>query len=160
MSGCLFQATELADLTSKISLLEDAKKKKEEEAVEWQQKVRSHLLSFLVTFFIWLQSLFHVWCGYTLSGVLTMSVSNKSDIIPVWLQPLPRDSLTFLCVSGEGWKASANFMSFLVKTQACQPRYFLFFYEQKWLMQNVAVKEILFKSEVEFLRSGETDTAK
>ncbi|XP_059207897.1 moesin-like isoform X1 [Centropristis striata] len=31
-------ATELADLTSKISLLEDAKKKKEEEAVEWQQK--------------------------------------------------------------------------------------------------------------------------
>ncbi|KAM7397753.1 hypothetical protein PAMA_005872 [Pampus argenteus] len=31
-------ATELADLTSKISLLEDAKKKKEDEAVEWQQK--------------------------------------------------------------------------------------------------------------------------
>uniref|UniRef100_I3K4Z0 Moesin a n=1 Tax=Oreochromis niloticus TaxID=8128 RepID=I3K4Z0_ORENI len=31
-------ATELADLTSKISLLEDAKKKKEEEALEWQQK--------------------------------------------------------------------------------------------------------------------------
>ncbi|KAJ0004353.1 hypothetical protein NQD34_010567 [Periophthalmus magnuspinnatus] len=31
-------ATELADLTSKISLLEDAKKKKEEEASEWQQK--------------------------------------------------------------------------------------------------------------------------
>ncbi|XP_029303744.1 moesin a [Cottoperca gobio] len=31
-------ATELADLTSKISLLEDAKKKKDEEAVEWQQK--------------------------------------------------------------------------------------------------------------------------
>ncbi|XP_029029311.1 moesin-like [Betta splendens] len=31
-------ATELADLTSKISLLEDAKKKKEEEANEWQQK--------------------------------------------------------------------------------------------------------------------------
>lgn len=31
-------ATELADLTSKISLLEDAKKKKEEEAFEWQQK--------------------------------------------------------------------------------------------------------------------------
>uniref|UniRef100_A0A665V9Q1 FERM domain-containing protein n=1 Tax=Echeneis naucrates TaxID=173247 RepID=A0A665V9Q1_ECHNA len=31
-------ATELADLTSKISLLEDAKKKKEEEAVQWQQK--------------------------------------------------------------------------------------------------------------------------
>ncbi|XP_068457285.1 moesin-like isoform X2 [Clinocottus analis] len=31
-------ATELAELTSKISLLEDAKKKKEEEAVEWQEK--------------------------------------------------------------------------------------------------------------------------
>lgn len=31
-------ATELADLTSKISLLEDAKKKKEDEASEWQQK--------------------------------------------------------------------------------------------------------------------------
>lgn len=52
MSDCLFQATELADLTSRISLLEDAKKKKEEEAVEWQQKVRSHLVCFTVTFFI------------------------------------------------------------------------------------------------------------
>ncbi|XP_068601153.1 moesin-like [Brachionichthys hirsutus] len=31
-------ATELAELTSKISLLEDAKKKKEDEAVHWQQK--------------------------------------------------------------------------------------------------------------------------
>lgn len=31
-------ATELAELTSKISLLEDAKKKKEEEAILWQQK--------------------------------------------------------------------------------------------------------------------------
>uniref|UniRef100_A0A673A190 Moesin-like n=1 Tax=Sphaeramia orbicularis TaxID=375764 RepID=A0A673A190_9TELE len=31
-------ATELADLASKISLLEDAKKKKEEEATEWQMK--------------------------------------------------------------------------------------------------------------------------
>uniref|UniRef100_A0A3Q1IF27 FERM domain-containing protein n=1 Tax=Anabas testudineus TaxID=64144 RepID=A0A3Q1IF27_ANATE len=31
-------ATELAELTSKISLLEDAKKKKEDEANEWQQK--------------------------------------------------------------------------------------------------------------------------
>lgn len=41
MSDCLLQATELAELTSKISLLEDAKKKKEEEAVEWQEKVRS-----------------------------------------------------------------------------------------------------------------------
>ena len=35
------QATELADLTSKISLLEDAKKKKEDEAQQWQDKVRS-----------------------------------------------------------------------------------------------------------------------
>jgi len=34
-------ATELADLTSKISLLEDAKKKKEEEAIEWQEKATS-----------------------------------------------------------------------------------------------------------------------
>lgn len=33
----------MADLTSKISLLEDAKKKKEEEAVQWQEKVRSYL---------------------------------------------------------------------------------------------------------------------
>ncbi|XP_064205631.1 moesin a [Anguilla rostrata] len=32
------QATELAELTSKISLLEDAKKKKDEEAAEWQTK--------------------------------------------------------------------------------------------------------------------------
>ncbi|XP_043997183.1 moesin-like isoform X1 [Gambusia affinis] len=31
-------ATELAELTSKISLLEDAKKKKEEEAIQWQEK--------------------------------------------------------------------------------------------------------------------------
>ncbi|CAG5878265.1 unnamed protein product [Menidia menidia] len=31
-------ATELAELTSKISLLEDAKKKKEEEASQWQEK--------------------------------------------------------------------------------------------------------------------------
>ncbi|KAJ8351330.1 hypothetical protein SKAU_G00228060 [Synaphobranchus kaupii] len=31
-------ATELADLTSKISLLEDAKKRKEDEATQWQQK--------------------------------------------------------------------------------------------------------------------------
>lgn len=39
-SVCVFgQATELAELTSKISLLEDAKKKKEEEATEWQKKV-------------------------------------------------------------------------------------------------------------------------
>uniref|UniRef100_A0A8C5BGP9 Moesin n=1 Tax=Gadus morhua TaxID=8049 RepID=A0A8C5BGP9_GADMO len=32
------QATELADLTSKISILEDAKKKKDEEAQQWQDK--------------------------------------------------------------------------------------------------------------------------
>lgn len=82
MSDCLFQATELADLTSKISLLEDAKKRKEEEAVEWQQKVRANILSFIITFVICLQSSFHVWCGYTLSGVLS-SVMNESDIIPV-----------------------------------------------------------------------------
>ncbi|KAJ7995908.1 hypothetical protein DPEC_G00231580 [Dallia pectoralis] len=31
-------ATELAELTSKISLLEDAKQKKEDEAIQWQQK--------------------------------------------------------------------------------------------------------------------------
>ncbi|KAM3600834.1 uncharacterized protein V6R79_003282 [Siganus canaliculatus] len=34
-------ATELAELTSKISLLEDAKKKKEDEASQWQQKATS-----------------------------------------------------------------------------------------------------------------------
>lgn len=39
---CL-QATELAELTSKISLLEDAKKKKEDEALEWQTKVNGYL---------------------------------------------------------------------------------------------------------------------
>lgn len=38
------KATELADLTSKISLLEDAKKKKEEEALQWQEKVGSEFL--------------------------------------------------------------------------------------------------------------------
>lgn len=43
-----FQATELAELTSKISLLEDAKKKKEDEAVEWQQKVWSKFLFFYI----------------------------------------------------------------------------------------------------------------
>lgn len=34
------QATELAELTSKISQLEDAKKKKDEEAKKWQKRVR------------------------------------------------------------------------------------------------------------------------
>lgn len=34
------QATELAELTSKISQLEDAKKKKDEEANKWQKRVR------------------------------------------------------------------------------------------------------------------------
>lgn len=35
------QAAELAEYTAKISLLEEAKKKKEEEATEWQHKVRN-----------------------------------------------------------------------------------------------------------------------
>jgi len=34
------QATELAELTTKISQLEDAKKKKDEEANQWQKRVR------------------------------------------------------------------------------------------------------------------------
>lgn len=33
------QAAELAEFTAKISLLEEAKRKKEDEATEWQQKV-------------------------------------------------------------------------------------------------------------------------
>lgn len=33
------QAAELAEFTAKIALLEDAKRKKEEEATEWQHKV-------------------------------------------------------------------------------------------------------------------------
>lgn len=53
------QATELAELTSKISLLEDAKKKKEDEAIEWQQKVWSPFLllfnSRSILFLIWLR---------------------------------------------------------------------------------------------------------
>lgn len=36
----LFQAAELAEFTAKIALLEDAKRKKDEEATEWQHKVR------------------------------------------------------------------------------------------------------------------------
>lgn len=36
----MFQASELAEFTSKISLLEEAKKKKDDEATEWQQKVQ------------------------------------------------------------------------------------------------------------------------
>lgn len=37
----LSQAAELAEFTAKIALLEDAKKKKEEEATEWQHKVHT-----------------------------------------------------------------------------------------------------------------------
>lgn len=37
---CFHQAAELAEFTAKIALLEDAKRKKEEEATEWQHKVR------------------------------------------------------------------------------------------------------------------------
>lgn len=37
----MFQASELAEFTSKISLLEEAKKMKDEEATEWQQKVQN-----------------------------------------------------------------------------------------------------------------------
>ncbi len=33
------QAAELAEFTAKIALLEDAKRKKEDEATEWQHKV-------------------------------------------------------------------------------------------------------------------------
>lgn len=38
---CLFQAAEIAEFTAKIALLEEAKKKKEEEASEWQHKVKT-----------------------------------------------------------------------------------------------------------------------
>lgn len=96
MSGCLLQATVLADLTSKISILEDAKKMTEEDAMEWKAKVRPHLLCFIVTFS------FDSTHYFTLPGVLTMSVINKSDIIPVQSRPLPHDSPTFLCVWGGG----------------------------------------------------------
>ena len=41
MSLCIFvQAAELAEFTAKIALLEEAKRKKDEEASEWQHKVR------------------------------------------------------------------------------------------------------------------------
>lgn len=36
------QATELAELTTKISQLEEAKKKKDEEAQQWQKRVREN----------------------------------------------------------------------------------------------------------------------
>lgn len=36
----LSQAAELAEFTAKIALLEDAKRKKEDEATEWQHKVQ------------------------------------------------------------------------------------------------------------------------
>lgn len=39
---CIFQqAAELAEFTAKIALLEEAKRKKEDEATEWQHKVMS-----------------------------------------------------------------------------------------------------------------------
>ena len=37
----LTQASELAEFTAKISLLEEAKRKKDDEATEWQHKVRA-----------------------------------------------------------------------------------------------------------------------
>lgn len=37
---CFIKAAELAEFTVKIALLEEAKRKKDDEAVEWQQKVR------------------------------------------------------------------------------------------------------------------------
>lgn len=40
----MFQAAELGEFTAKIALLEEAKRKKEEEANEWQHKVM-HLAS-------------------------------------------------------------------------------------------------------------------
>ena len=41
MSLCVSaQAAELAEFTAKIALLEEAKRKKDEEASEWQHKVR------------------------------------------------------------------------------------------------------------------------
>lgn len=39
------QAAELAEFTAKIALLEEAKRKKEEEASEWQHKVIKHVFS-------------------------------------------------------------------------------------------------------------------
>lgn len=40
----LSQASELAEFTAKISLLEEAKRKKDDEATEWQQKVQDSSL--------------------------------------------------------------------------------------------------------------------
>lgn len=37
--ACRSQAAELGEFTAKIALLEEAKRKKEEEATEWQHKV-------------------------------------------------------------------------------------------------------------------------
>lgn len=37
---CFSQAAELAEFTAKIALLEEAKRKKDDEATEWQYKVR------------------------------------------------------------------------------------------------------------------------
>ena len=39
LCACLSQAAELGEFTAKIALLEEAKRKKEEEATEWQHKV-------------------------------------------------------------------------------------------------------------------------
>lgn len=39
MALILTQASELAEFTAKISLLEEAKRKKDDEATEWQHKV-------------------------------------------------------------------------------------------------------------------------
>lgn len=41
MCVCVCQAAELAEHTAKISLLEEAKKRKEEEANSWQLRVRA-----------------------------------------------------------------------------------------------------------------------
>lgn len=40
MISVLSQASELAEFTAKIVLLEEAKRKKEDEATEWQHKVQ------------------------------------------------------------------------------------------------------------------------
>lgn len=164
------QATELAELTSKISLLEDAKKKKEEEAVEWQQKVRFTILhsGFLAVRFIRSLSLGRYFMFIQLRRFRSSHIEFDEWVrhYSVWWPPLLHDSLTFLCVSecggGEGWKASTRFTSFLVKPEHASPAafYFFFFYEQKWLMQHVVVKEMLFKSEAALLCSGKAGAAK
>lgn len=44
------QAAELAEFTAKIALLEEAKRKKEDEASEWQHKVSDSLFSSLCVY--------------------------------------------------------------------------------------------------------------